>query len=147
MAIHSGIFWPGKSHGQRSLAGYSPQGHKEWDTTEHLNNDKSHNFAFVPGCLMSHAVLSHVSIILGQFHRGYLQDAYTYNTISFTEPPLDRSLAGEQESYRTLQRIAKRLCAFSALPAAPRRAAVLVVLDLSSREPGPPLSYYFPAIT
>ena len=22
------VFWPGKSHGQRSLAGYSPWGHK-----------------------------------------------------------------------------------------------------------------------
>ena len=28
------ILLPGKSHGQRSLAGYSPQGHKESDTTE-----------------------------------------------------------------------------------------------------------------
>ena len=27
-------FLPGKSHGQRSLAGYSPWGHKESDTTE-----------------------------------------------------------------------------------------------------------------
>ena len=27
---------PGKSHGQRSLAGYSPQGRKELDTTERL---------------------------------------------------------------------------------------------------------------
>ena len=27
-------FLPGKSHGQRSLAGYSPWGHKELDTTE-----------------------------------------------------------------------------------------------------------------
>ena len=27
---------PGKSHGQRSLAGYSPWGHKELDTTERL---------------------------------------------------------------------------------------------------------------
>ena len=27
-------FLPGKSHRQRSLAGYSPQGHKESDTTE-----------------------------------------------------------------------------------------------------------------
>ena len=26
---------PGKSHGQRSLAGYGPRGHKELDTTEH----------------------------------------------------------------------------------------------------------------
>ena len=28
------VFLPGKSHGQRSLASYSPQGHKELDTTE-----------------------------------------------------------------------------------------------------------------
>ena len=30
------VFLPGKFHGQRSLVGYSPQGHKELDTTEHL---------------------------------------------------------------------------------------------------------------
>ena len=30
------VFWPGESHGQRSLVGYSPQGHKESDTTEQL---------------------------------------------------------------------------------------------------------------
>ena len=28
------VFLPGESHGLRSLAGYSPQGHKEPDTTE-----------------------------------------------------------------------------------------------------------------
>ena len=33
MATHSSIL-PGEFHGQRSLAGYSPQGHKESDTTE-----------------------------------------------------------------------------------------------------------------
>ena len=32
MAIHSSIL-AGESHGQRSLVGYSPQGHKELDTT------------------------------------------------------------------------------------------------------------------
>ena len=31
------IFLPGKSHGQRCLAGYSPWGHKEVETTEQLN--------------------------------------------------------------------------------------------------------------
>ena len=31
------VFLPGKSHGQRSLAGYSPWGHKESDTTEWLS--------------------------------------------------------------------------------------------------------------
>ena len=29
------VFLPGKSHGQRSLVGYRPWGHKEPDTTEH----------------------------------------------------------------------------------------------------------------
>ena len=30
------LFLPGESHGQRSLAGYSPWGHKESDMTEQL---------------------------------------------------------------------------------------------------------------
>ena len=29
------VFLPGESHGQRSLVGYSPWGHKDLDTTEH----------------------------------------------------------------------------------------------------------------
>ena len=32
------VFLPGKSHGQRSLEGYSPWGPKESDMTEWLNN-------------------------------------------------------------------------------------------------------------
>ena len=35
------VFLPGKSHGQRSLVGYSPWGHKEAGTTERLSNNKS----------------------------------------------------------------------------------------------------------
>ena len=31
------VFLPGKSHAQRSLADYSPWGHKESDTTERLS--------------------------------------------------------------------------------------------------------------
>ena len=31
------VFYPGKSHRQRSLAGYSPWGHKELDATEHTH--------------------------------------------------------------------------------------------------------------
>ena len=30
------LFWPGEFHGRRSLAGYSPWGHKELDTTKRL---------------------------------------------------------------------------------------------------------------
>ena len=36
MATHSRSL-PGKFHGQRSLAGYSPRGHKELDMTEHMH--------------------------------------------------------------------------------------------------------------
>ena len=35
------VFLPRESHGQRSLAGYSPWGCKESDTTERLNNNKN----------------------------------------------------------------------------------------------------------
>ena len=35
------VFSPGKSHGQRSLAGYSPRGCKESDTTERLNQQRN----------------------------------------------------------------------------------------------------------
>ena len=31
------VFLPGESHGERSLVGYSPRGHKESDTTERLH--------------------------------------------------------------------------------------------------------------
>ena len=31
------VLLPGKSHGWRSLVGYSPWGGKEWDTTERLD--------------------------------------------------------------------------------------------------------------
>ena len=36
------VFFPGESHGQRSLAGYSPEGHKESDTTEATSH--THNY-------------------------------------------------------------------------------------------------------
>ena len=33
------VFLPGKFHGQSSLAGYSTRGHKELDTTEHIDTN------------------------------------------------------------------------------------------------------------
>ena len=38
IATQSGIL-PGKSHGQRNLAGYSPWGHKDSDVTWKLNSN------------------------------------------------------------------------------------------------------------
>ena len=37
------VLLPGKSHGQRSLAGYSPWVHKESDMTEQLSTRLSHH--------------------------------------------------------------------------------------------------------
>ena len=36
------VFLPGESHGQRSLADYSPWGHKESDTAERLSTEPLH---------------------------------------------------------------------------------------------------------
>ena len=47
------VFLPGESHGQRSLVGYSPSGHKELDTTERLNNNRN-------ACVLS--LFSHVQL-------------------------------------------------------------------------------------
>ena len=44
------VFLPGESHGQRNLEGYSPQGHKESDTTERLpHTRRAHHCASVAG--------------------------------------------------------------------------------------------------
>ena len=43
------VFFPGESHGQRSLVGYSPGGRKELDTTERLHFHFHHSFWASPG--------------------------------------------------------------------------------------------------
>ena len=42
------VFLPGKFHGPRSLAGYSPWGHKESDTTEQLRLSGSEHKSNIP---------------------------------------------------------------------------------------------------
>ena len=44
------IFLPGESHGQRSLVGYSPWGHKELDTTERLSTHAYTSQSESAGC-------------------------------------------------------------------------------------------------
>ena len=41
------VFFPGKSHGQRSLVGYGPWGRKELDTTERLSMQQDCNVSVV----------------------------------------------------------------------------------------------------
>ena len=43
------VFLPEKSHGQRSLVGYSPKGHKNSDTTEHKHGLEPYSAAIVCG--------------------------------------------------------------------------------------------------
>ena len=38
------VFLPVESHGQRNLVGYSPQGHKESDTTEQEQDNLGRGF-------------------------------------------------------------------------------------------------------
>ena len=45
------VFLPGESHGQRSLMGYSPWGHKESDTTERLTLSQFH--IYMEGCFFA----------------------------------------------------------------------------------------------
>ena len=47
------VFSPGKFHGQRSLVGYSPWGHKESDTTERPSEVWLKGFQLSPGTLVS----------------------------------------------------------------------------------------------
>ena len=72
------IFLPGESHGQRSLAGYSPWGRKESDTTEQLTqclrtvpaHARKYNHCCRRGywsCLQT-SVLVSICIPLGTFH-------------------------------------------------------------------------------
>ena len=63
-------FLPGKSHGQRSLVGFSPQGGKELDTTGRLNDNSTH---------MQHPWLFHV-IFLSKFYfiLSYFLEAQDY---------------------------------------------------------------------
>ena len=45
---------PGKSHGQRSLAGYNPWGRKEADTTERLSKHMSLYIKYLCVCVYTY---------------------------------------------------------------------------------------------
>ena len=48
------VFLPGESHGQRSLVGFSPWGHKELDMTQRLNNSNNNNKLFQYSSMTAH---------------------------------------------------------------------------------------------
>ena len=49
------VFFPGQSHGQRSLVGYGSWGHKQSDTTEHMcTRTHTHTHACAHTCTHTH---------------------------------------------------------------------------------------------
>ena len=50
------VLLPGKSHGQRSLVGYSPWGRKELDTTEWLNWTELKQLTITHSLIVSHGL-------------------------------------------------------------------------------------------
>ena len=68
----SPVFLPGKSHGQRSLAGYSPWRLKESDTTEWLNHH--HQFYCVTcSCLLLYLVV--LAVLMEEFRENETWDS------------------------------------------------------------------------
>ena len=58
------IFLPRKSHGQRSLVGYSPQGCKESDTTEHAHTLQQHTHrTFINSTALLQKKVQHIYFI------------------------------------------------------------------------------------
>ena len=58
-------FLPGKSHRQRSLAGYSPCGQKESDMTEQLNNKNKWNKPLTKGQILHSSTYELVGVLVG----------------------------------------------------------------------------------
>ena len=78
------VFWPEKSHGQSSLMGYRPRGHKELGTTEQLSTQHS-RFTMLCWLIYSKVTQLHTYIhsfyIL--FHYGLSQEI-EYSSLCYT---------------------------------------------------------------
>ena len=85
MVTHFSVFLPGKSHGQRSLEGYIPWGHKELDTTEHTHTHKEKTIPLASSVhrILKARILEWVAIL---FSRGSSQprDRTLISSISCT---------------------------------------------------------------
>ena len=57
---HTPVFLPGESHGQRSLEGYSPWGHKQSDSTEGLSAQTHMWYEYQGSVLLTHTSCGHL---------------------------------------------------------------------------------------
>ena len=62
------VFFPGKSHGHRSLAGNSPCGHKESDMTEQLTHIHTHTHTHTHTCWSVYGLGEIDEVILGKYN-------------------------------------------------------------------------------
>ena len=85
------VFLPEKSHGQRSLAGQSPQGCKESDRTEAIQHAGIYyNNIYLPGTYVSeHTVSSYQS---RQLQSGFRQHALVLDSIQVLKLSIQNSL-------------------------------------------------------
>ena len=77
------VFLPDKLYGQRSLPGYSPWGHKEWDTNEHAHTHSLQIHWQWRRDLLHSTVLGRVSGRTGrtEWVQDDVSDAYTWQTL------------------------------------------------------------------
>ena len=77
------VFLPGKSHGQKSLVGYSPWGRKELDTTERLSaHAHTHTHTHTRSCASLYSPSSkwfHDALCVAQQKKGTRNGCYPYN--------------------------------------------------------------------
>ena len=85
------VFLPGKSHGQKSLVGYSPWGHKELDTTERLHHHHQHR-AIVTCQALFCVTCSNA------FHSHYKSVGDSWNHPCFTEEEIE-ALRGQEAGH------------------------------------------------
>ena len=61
------VFLPGESHGQRSLVGYSPWGHKELDTTEQLSTFEKNGTTALLRCNLHSIEFTYLNVQFSDF--------------------------------------------------------------------------------
>ena len=61
------VFLPGKFHGQRSLVGYSPWGHKELDTTEQLSTFEKNGTTALLRCNLHSIEFTYLNVQFSDF--------------------------------------------------------------------------------
>ena len=88
------VFLPGKFHGQRSLAGYSPWGRKESDMTEHSTHRHTDTHTYTH-------IYTHIYTYLSQGDQMSLNSTYIIKEFSVLKQKWEGGLSEEKEELST----------------------------------------------